>query len=71
MLIATISPEPGRSAFSNPVFVDHDTVRFIERLEDRYLFKQYNIASKATTVVGAIEVKDILAAQVISIEDTK
>jgi hypothetical protein len=56
---------------SNPVFVDEDTVRFIERREDRYLFKQFDIATKATTDVGAVEVKDILATRVTTIEDAK
>jgi hypothetical protein len=69
--IATISPAPGPMTLSNPVFVDEDTVRFIERREDRYLFKQFDIATKATTEVGAVEVKDILAARVTTIEDAK
>lgn len=66
--IAVIPPGANAAmSLSNPVSVDNDVVRFIERTGDRYVFKQFDIEKSETKNLGTLDVRDILSAPTLRI----
>lgn len=59
--VTTIAPKAGNNTLSSPVFVDDETIRFMEFQDGRYNFYEYAIPTDSVKQIGSLVARDLVS----------